>query len=222
MVSITTPRSHKFPWYVRLFFWNQKRRYGAVLEPARLWGRTPKAFAALALLYGALDRRSSPIEPALRTLVTVRVSQINWCPFCVDVNASTALKRGVSEQKLLAIATFRDSALFSAREKSALAYAETMTYTGARPSAEELEIRREHFDEEAIIELTALIAFQNLSSKFNAALQVLPQGFCALAPALTQVEKTPGQTKVPALELAFASHDMSLVLAGQGRAARES
>lgn len=190
MFSITTHDTHKFPWYVRLFFWNQKRRYGAILEPARLWGRTPKVFVALALLYGALDRRSSPIEPALRTLVTVRVSQINWCSFCVDVNAATALKREVSEAKLLAIATFADSALFSEREKAALAYAETMTYTDRRPEAPEFARLREHFSDDAIIELTALISFQNLSSKFNAALQVPPQGFCTLSPVLSQDRPT--------------------------------
>ena len=185
MVMITTPESHKFPWYVRLFFWNQQRRYGAVLEPARLWGRTPKVFAALALLYGALDRRASPIEPALRTLITVRVSQINWCSFCVDVNAATALKRGVSEEKLLAVARFADSALFPDREKAALAYAEAVTCTDRHPSPELFNQLRAHFNDDAIIELTALIAFQNLTSKFNAALQVPPQGFCAVAPALT-------------------------------------
>jgi AhpD family alkylhydroperoxidase len=186
MVLIKTPDSHKFPWYVRLFFWNQRRRYGAILEPARLWGRTPKVFAALALLYGALDRRSSPIEPALRTLVTVRVSQINWCSFCVDVNAATALKRGISEAKLLAMATFADSELFTAREKAALSYAQAMTYTDRQFSSAEFERLREHFSEDAIIELTALIAFQNLSSKFNAALQVPPQGFCAVSTVLSK------------------------------------
>ena len=185
MVAITTPDSHHFPWYVRLFFWNQKRRYGAVLEPARLWGRTPRVFAALALLYGALDRRSSPIAPALLTLVTVRVSQINWCSFCVDVNAATALKRGVGEEKLLAVAAFANNPLFSEREQVALAYAEAMTYTDRHPSAEAFAKLREHFSDDAIIELSALIAFQNLSSKFNAALEVPPQGFCAVAPALT-------------------------------------
>lgn len=190
MVAITTPDSYHFPWYVRLFFWNQKRRYGAVLEPARLWGRTPKVFAALALLYGALDRRSSPIAPALRTLITVRVSQINWCSFCVDVNAATALKRGVGEEKLLMIAAFRDSTLFSEREKSALAYAEAMTYTDRRPSVEVWASLRQHFSDDAIIELSALIAFQNLSSKFNSALDVPPQGFCTVAPALTPHDHT--------------------------------
>jgi AhpD family alkylhydroperoxidase len=186
MAVIPTPSSHAFPWYVRLFFWNQKRRYGAVLEPARLWGRSPRVFAALALLYGSLDRTSSPIEAGLRTLVTVRVSQINWCRFCVDVNASTALKRGISEEKLLALAAFRDSALFSESEKAALTYAEAVTNTGQQTTSDHFAALRKHFSDDAIIELTALIAFQNLSSKFNAALHVPAQGFCPMMPESSQ------------------------------------
>jgi alkylhydroperoxidase family enzyme len=42
---------------------------------------------------------------------------------------------------------------------------------------------KEHFDDDALVELTGLIAFQNLSSKFNDALNVAPQGFCRLPPA---------------------------------------
>jgi AhpD family alkylhydroperoxidase len=189
LATITTSKSHSYPWYVRLFFWNQKRRYGAILEPARLWGRTPKVFASLALLYGALDRHSSPIEPSLRTLVTVRVSQINWCSFCVDVNSATALKRGVSENKLLAIANHAASPLFTTREKAALAYCESMTNSQRRPTELIFAKLREHFDDDAIIELTALVAFQNLSSKFNAALQVPPQGFCDLSAILNEADK---------------------------------
>ncbi len=182
MPVIETPRAHRFPWYVRLFFWNQKRKYGAVLEPARLWGRTPKVFITLALLYGALDRRSSPIEPPLRSLITVRVSQINWCTFCVDLNSATVLKRGVDQAKLVELAVFESSALFSEREKAALAYAEAVTYSDRQPTADHFERLHRYFDDDAIIELTGLIAFQNLSSKFNAALGVEPQGFCASAP----------------------------------------
>ena len=95
--------NYRYSWYARLFFANQRRRYGKKLEPARLWARTPKVFAALSLLYGALDRRRSPIEPALRSLITVRVSQINWCAFCVDINSATGLKRGVSDAQLAAL-----------------------------------------------------------------------------------------------------------------------
>ena len=191
MAVIQTESGHAFPWYVRLFFWNQRRRYGAVLEPARLWGRSPKVFAAVALLYGALDRKSSPIDPALRTLITVRVSQINWCAFCIDINSATAVKRGVSEDKLLALTEFASSNLFSEREKAALSYAEAVTRSDCQPTAEHFSRLREYFDEDAVIELTALIAFQNLSSKFNAALGVEPQGFCRLPPQPSSEEDQP-------------------------------
>ncbi|RKZ37045.1 MAG: carboxymuconolactone decarboxylase family protein [Gammaproteobacteria bacterium] len=180
MPVIETPASYRFPWYVRIFFCNQRRKYGAILEPARLWGRTPRVFAALALLYGALDRRSSPIEPLLRALITVRVSQINWCTFCVDINSSLVLKRGGNEEKLGELPAFQTSPLFSEREKAALDYAEAMTHSDRQPTPEHFATLRRHFDDDGIIELTGLIGFQNLSSKFNAALAVEPQGFCRL------------------------------------------
>ena len=182
MSYIETPPGYRFPWYVRLFLANQRRRYGRELEPARLWARSPKVFAALALLYGALDRGSSPIEPALRTLVTVRVSQINWCAFCVDINSATALKRGLSEAHLEALLHAEESSLFDDRTKTALAYAEAVTRTDRQVDAALMARLKSHFDDEAVIELTALIAFQNLSSKFNSALDVSAQGFCQLPP----------------------------------------
>ena len=180
MSYIETPPDHRFPWYVRLFLANQRRRYGRELEPARLWGRSPKVFVALSLLYGALDRKSTPIESSLRTLVTVRVSQINGCAFCVDINSATALKRGLTEAHLEALPRFEDSPLFDDRIKAALAYVETATYSDRRVDATLIARLKNHFDDEAIIELTALIAFQNLSSKFNSALNVSAQGFCQL------------------------------------------
>lgn len=170
----------RYPWYVRTIFWLQRRKYGLELEPARLWGRTPKAFLALTLLYRALDRKSSPIEADLRSLIMVRISQINWCAFCVDLNSATAIERLVAPSKLADLPLFSQSALFSAREKAALRYAEAATITGIGVDDALRKQVRAHFDDDAIVELTALIAFQNLSSKFNAALGVPAQGFCRL------------------------------------------
>ena len=177
---IPTDSTHRFPWYARLFFANQRRRYGQELEPARLWARTPRVFAALSLLYGALDRRRSPIDAALRSMLTVRVSQINWCAFCVDINTATGIKRGISEAQFAALADFETCALFDERQKAALAYAEAMTRSGPGVDDAQMARLKTHFDDDSIIELTALIAFQNMSSKFNAALAVAPQGFCRL------------------------------------------
>jgi AhpD family alkylhydroperoxidase len=179
---IRTPPTHRFPWYVRLFLANQRRRYGRELEPARLWARSPKVFAALSLLYGALDRWRSPIEPALRSLITVKVSQINWCAFCVDINSATGMKRGISEAQLDALDDYEASELFDARQKAALAYAEAMTRTDHGVDAALMARVKGHFDDDAVVELTALIAFQNMSSKFNSALDVAPQGFCRPRP----------------------------------------
>lgn len=190
MSYIETPPDYRFPWYVRLFLANQRRRYGRELEPARLWGRSPRVFAALSLLYGALDRKSSPIEPTLRTLITVRVSQINWCAFCIDINSATGIKRGLTEAHLAALPGFESSALFDARTKAALAYATAITYTDREVDADLMARLKNHFNDEEIIELTALVAFQNLSTKFNSALDVAAQGFCNTPPPPTAANKS--------------------------------
>lgn len=168
-----------YPWYVRLILGLQRRKYGRVLEPALLWGRIPRPFLMLTLLYRSLDRAGSPLEPVLRSLVQVLVSQINGCAFCVDLNSATALERHGSREKLVVLAAYETSPLFSGREKAALAYAKAVT-DPARRVDDALFVRlREHLSDQEIVELTALIAFQNMSSKFNAALRVPAQGFCA-------------------------------------------
>lgn len=169
-----------YPWYLRPFFWNQRRKYGAVLDSALLWARAPWVFLGVALTYGMIDRRSSPIDPALRSLLTVRVSQVNGCPFCVDLNSATLLERGAGVEKLRALETWRDSNLFDQRERVALDYAEAMTRSDLQVDDDLVMRLRRHFDDDAVVELTGLIAFQNMSSKFNSALAVPPQGFCRL------------------------------------------
>ncbi len=170
----------RYPWYLRPFFWNQRRKYGQVLKPGLLWGRSPLLFMAVAILYGMLDRRGSPLEPVLRSLVTVRVSQINWCRFCVDLNSATLATRAGSMAKVEALSQWRDSPLFGERERVALEYTEAVTITGQTISDDLMARLARHFDEDAMVELTGLIAFQNLSSKFNSALDVPAQGFCRI------------------------------------------
>ena len=179
-MKISVKPMHKYPWYMRLFFLNQKRRYGQVLKPALLWARVPSLFFAVAILYGLLDRRQSPIDPVLRSLVMVRVSQINWCRFCVDINASLLIERAGSAEKVEALDRWRESDLFSERETAVLEYAEAMTYHGQQVSDELMARLRAFFDEDSIVEITGLVAFQNFSSKFNNALDVPAQGFCRL------------------------------------------
>lgn len=180
----------EYPLLLKPFFWNQKRKYGAVLKPGLLWARVPKLFAAVAILYGVLDRKDSPLSPVLRSLVTLRVSQINWCRFCIDINASTLIKRSGSMAKVENLDHWQESELFDAKEKVVLEYTEAMTYSDKQVTDNLVERLKTFFSEDDIVELTGLIAFQNLSSKFNSALDVPPQGFCKIPSKTEQSDKS--------------------------------
>ena len=179
-MRVTEKTVSSYPWYLRPFFWSQKRKYGQILKPALIWARVPRLFAAIAILYGVLDRKSSPIDPVLRSLITVRVSQINVCRFCIDINSSVLAKRTGSMNKVEALDQWQESELFDNKERVVLEYVETITYTGRQVDDDLTQRLYEHFNEDEIVELTGLIAFQNLSSKFNSALDLPAQGFCRL------------------------------------------
>ena len=83
---------------------------------------------------------------------------------------------GVPDEKILALDHHADSELFTAAEKAALEYADAITLS-ERDVCDELFARvREHFDEDALVELTAVIGWENSSSKFNRALRIGSQG----------------------------------------------
>jgi hypothetical protein len=75
MSTIAAKPLSQYPWFIRLFFWKQKRTYGRILDPGLLWDRSQWLFAVVALVYGALDRKSSPIAPALRSLTSREVDE---------------------------------------------------------------------------------------------------------------------------------------------------
>ncbi len=187
----------QYPWLVRLFFWKQERTYGRILDPSLLWGRSPWVFTAVALLYGALDRRSSPLSPALRSLVTVRVSQIDHCAFWVDINSETLAKRGVAMDKIEALGTWRDSLLFSPVGRLALEYADAMTITAPGVSDDLRQRLMRHWNDDAIVELTGLIGFQNRSSKSMPLSTCRRKGFAACLPRRLETPATITADQLP-------------------------
>lgn len=170
-----------YPFFVRFIFWAQKKKYGESLLPSKIWGRSPKLMYGLQAFYRTVDRKSSPIEPALRSLIGVKVSQINNCDFCVDISSALLKKRGISIEKISALSDYQNSALFSEKEIVALRFAEAVTSREQETDDNLFARLKLFFSDDEIVELTALIAFQNLSSKFNAALQIPSQEFCVKA-----------------------------------------
>ena len=177
-MRVSQPATAALPWYLRPLFWLQKRRWGQVLVPALTWARVPSFYLALAGFYAAIERKGSPLEPSLRSLVQSRVSQLDDCAFCIDLNSMLAAERAGSLEKALAVSEWRQNALYSPRERLALEYAEAVTHSQVNDALAQ-RVQKE-FGENTMIELTGLIAFQNMSAKFNAALDIPSQGFCQM------------------------------------------
>jgi alkylhydroperoxidase family enzyme len=107
----------------------------------------------------------------------------------MDLNAATLLKRGASLEKVEALEDWRNSNLFGQREQVALEFAEAVTRSDLSVGDELIRRLKRHFDDDSVIELTGLIAFQNLSSKFNSALDVPAQGLCRLRRSATSGQR---------------------------------
>ena len=90
------------------------------------------------------------------------------------------MQTGAGEDKIRAVPTWRESALFSDMERDALEYAERMTITGQRVDDDLWARLRRHFGESQLVELTAAVALENFRSKFNVPLGVEAQGFCVI------------------------------------------
>ncbi|KON81719.2 carboxymuconolactone decarboxylase family protein [Azoarcus sp. PA01] len=171
-----------FPWYVRLVFAYQKRKYGQVLSPMWAWGRQPGIMFVFLLLIGRFKRLASP-GPLLRTLLSVRISQLNHCDFCVDFNAHNFLAAQGAHEKIDFIDRWLEHPeVFSDEERAALAYAEAVTLNDEAGTARAMTALKRLFKDDAIVAITAWIGVQNLSSKFNDALSIPMQGFCRVPP----------------------------------------
>jgi len=83
---------------------------------------------------------------------------------------------GVSEEKMLALAEYASSPLYSDVERTTLEYADCMTITGREVSDELFERLRTFYNDDTMVELTEIIAWENASSKFNRALRIPSQG----------------------------------------------
>ena len=83
---------------------------------------------------------------------------------------------GVSDEKILALEDYATSPLYDEKERAALEYADRITITDRDVDDELFDRLRGFFDEDALVELTATIAWENSSSKFNRALRVPSQG----------------------------------------------
>ncbi len=129
----------------------------------------PDAMQALLALDKATERESLPF--VTRKLVHLRASQINGCSACVTMHSHELKKAGQSDDRIFAVAAWREAPYFSEPERAALALTEAVTRLSDRPDAvpDELwqEVRR-HYDEPTLAALIVSIGVINVWNRFNA------------------------------------------------------
>ncbi len=115
----------------------------------------------------------SELEPSLLELVRLRASIINGCAYCVDMHTKDARAAGETEQRLYAVAVWRETPFFSDRERAALAWTEAVTLVNRDQVPDEVyELARSQFSEKELADLTlaviAINGWNRLAISFRA------------------------------------------------------
>lgn len=119
--------------------------------------------------------QESTIETHIRELVEIRASQLNGCAFCVDMHVKMAKIHGERELRLHHVAIWRESTLFSPRERAALAWAEVLTNIPAKGVPDDIydSVRAQYSDKE-LSDLTFLVGIINSWNRLNVAFRTAP------------------------------------------------
>jgi AhpD family alkylhydroperoxidase len=119
--------------------------------------------------------KDSSIEETIEDLVSIRASQLNGCGFCLDMHVKQAKIHGESELRLYHLSIWRESPLFSPRERAALAWTEVLTRLPEHGVSDEMYNHvREHLSEQEISDLTFSIMAINAWNRVNVGFTTVP------------------------------------------------
>lgn len=161
----------------RLAYRIARRRYGAVPEPATVSLQHPGVFWTWTAAELLTERAVHRLPARLAGLVVHRVATTVDCSFCVDFGAMLWQRKGLDAELLRALDGYPDSPLFDDIERLALTYADAATATPPAVTDELVAGLDAALGHDGLVELTWLVALENLRSRFNSALGITEQGF---------------------------------------------
>ncbi len=150
----------------------------------------PEAMKALHALGTATEKAGLP--PSTIGLIQLRASQINGCSVCVDMHARDLKKAGETDERLFAVAAWRDAPYFTDAERAALSLAEAVTRLSDREDPVPDEIWNEaarHYDEPALSALLLAIAQINVWNRLNVATRQVAGDWAKSSEARAWAEK---------------------------------
>jgi AhpD family alkylhydroperoxidase len=123
----------------------------------------------------SLALKKSSIDHTINSLVEIRASQINGCAFCVDMHVKQAKIAGERELRIYHLPIWRESNLFSAKERAALEWTEAVTKLGEHGVPDAIyNVVREQFSDQEIVDLTFAVIAINGWNRMSIAMQAVP------------------------------------------------
>ena len=148
---------------------------GSGIEPIEIWAHQPKMMSGMGRFQQAV-RKAHTVDERLKNLVELKGAQMIGCEYCVDLGSQICRNSGFSDEELLALPRYRQSGLFTEREKLALDYTAAVMRTPVEVTDELFARMQEYFSDKQMVEITALLTVVNLD-RFNAAFGVGSAGF---------------------------------------------
>ena len=140
------------------------------LNPYQVAPDTIKALSAL-----EAQVQASGLEKWLIELVKTRASQINGCAFCINMHTQDARKQGETEERLYLLNAWRESPVYTDRERAALAWTEAVTLISETHAPDDVyELVRAQFSETETVNLTMLVATINAWNRIAISFRSIP------------------------------------------------
>ncbi|MEU5421738.1 carboxymuconolactone decarboxylase family protein [Streptomyces sp. NPDC001407] len=161
---------------VRLIRWYCRRSYGKALDPVMATAHNARVVLATSGFELAVGRWKR-LDPQLKALAVMAAAAAVECSWCMDFGFWENHRHGLSPEKLRDVPRWRESEVYTPLERDVMEYAEAMSATPPTVTDELVERLRKHLDDAALVELTAMVAVENLRSRTNTALGLTSQGF---------------------------------------------
>jgi alkylhydroperoxidase family enzyme len=155
-----------------------KRALGQVPSSLGVYWHNQKVLMSMAGA-GNKVRKWDGCDEQLKSFAHMAVAAQVGCSWCLDFNYFEAFNKNLDMAKAREIPRWRESDMFSPLEREVLTYAEAMTVTEPTVTDEQLASLRQQLGDAAVVELTAVIAFANLTTRSNVALGIESDGFAA-------------------------------------------
>src|SRR6202042_2865876 len=140
---------------------------GNGIEPMEIWAHQPKMMMGMGR-FNQAGRKGKTVDERTKNLVELKGAQMIGCEYCVDLGSQICRNSGFSDEELLAVPRYRESELFTEREKAALDYAVAVMRTPVEVTDDLFARVKEHFTDAQLVQITAFLTLVNLD-RFNAA-----------------------------------------------------